>query len=125
MAEALQKKLQTEVEKYQALQKDYQKYVGAKQQLDAQMNENTLVKEEMDRLEQGANIFKMIGPVLVKQELEEAKITVQKRVDYITGEIKRHETTIKDLEKKQESHREDLAKLQQQFQQAKGAAIKA
>lgn len=117
-AEGLQKRLQTELEKYKSVQKDYQKCVSTRQQLDAQLNENTLVKEELERLETSANVFKMMGPVLVKQDLEEAKQTVQKRMDYIGGEVKRHDGNIKDLEKKQESHRENLGKLQHQFQQA-------
>ncbi|KAK7487298.1 hypothetical protein BaRGS_00021526 [Batillaria attramentaria] len=126
MAEGLQKRLQGELEKFQAVQKDIQKAISARQQLDAQLNENTLVKEELDRVEGGANVYKLIGPVLVKQELTEARSNVQKRIDYINGELKRYDGTIKDLEKKQESHRETLAKLQHQFQQAQvKAAAKA
>ena len=41
----------------------------------------------MERLEEGANVFKMMGPVLVKQDLEESKQNVQKRIDYINGEM--------------------------------------
>jgi prefoldin beta subunit len=37
-------------------------------------------------LESDANVFKLIGPVLVKQDLEEARQNVNKRIDYITGE---------------------------------------
>ncbi|XP_033732689.1 prefoldin subunit 6-like [Pecten maximus] len=114
----VQKKLQADIEKYQQLQKDYQKVVSQRQQLDGQLNENTLVKEEFARLEEGANVYKMIGPVLVKQCIPEAKQNVQKRIDYIAGEIKRHEVSIKDFEKKQETCRESLAKYQQQLQQA-------
>ncbi|XP_060069731.1 prefoldin subunit 6-like [Ylistrum balloti] len=114
----IQKKLQADIEKYQQLQKDYQKVVSQRQQLDGQLNENTLVKEEFARLEEGANVYKMIGPVLVKQSIPEAKQNVQKRIDYITGELKRHEVSIKDFEKKQETCRESLAKYQQQLQQA-------
>ncbi|OWF52576.1 prefoldin subunit 6-like [Mizuhopecten yessoensis] len=114
----VQKKLQADLEKYQQLQKDYQKVVSQRQQLDGQLNENTLVKEELCRLEEGANVYKMIGPVLVKQAIPESKQNVQKRIDYITGELKRHETSIKDFEKKQETCRESLAKYQQQIQQA-------
>lgn len=33
------------------------------------------------------NVYKMIGPVLVKQDLEEAKQTVAKRMEYISGEM--------------------------------------
>merc|ERR1711971_292959 len=113
----VQKRLQGELEKYQTVQKDYQKHVNLRQQLDAQMNENSLVKEELDKLGDSSNVFKMIGPVLVKQDLTEAKQNVQKRIDYISGEVKRHDGTIKDLEKKQDSQRESLAKLQHQLQQ--------
>ncbi len=43
--------------------------------------------QEMDRLEEGANVYKMMGPVLVKQDVEESKQNVQKRIDYINGEM--------------------------------------
>jgi len=116
-AEGLQKRLQTEVDQLKAVQKDYSKSVSARQQLDAQFNENTLVKEEFERIEEGCNVYKMIGPVLVKQDPDEAKQNVQKRIDYISGEIKRYDHVIKDLEGKQESYKESLAKIQQQLQQ--------
>lgn len=32
-------------------------------------------------------VYKLIGPVLVKQDMDEAKATVSKRLDYITGEM--------------------------------------
>ncbi|XP_041370767.1 prefoldin subunit 6-like [Gigantopelta aegis] len=118
MADGLQKRLQSEVEKYQNSQKDLQKYVTTRQRLDAQLSENMLVKDELDSLEASANVYKLIGPILVKQDLEEGKQTVQKRIDYINGEIKRHDGIIKEMEKKQDSQRETLAKLQHQFQQA-------
>ncbi|KAL4219475.1 Prefoldin subunit 6 [Mactra antiquata] len=117
MESDLQKKLTNELEKFQGLQKDHQKYIKARQVLDGQLSENTLVKEELDRVESSSNVYKMIGPVLVKQDIAEAKEVVQKRIDYISGEVKRHETMIKDLDQKQESQKEVLQKLQTQFQQ--------
>ncbi|XP_057313792.1 prefoldin subunit 6-like [Hydractinia symbiolongicarpus] len=112
----VQEQLQLALESYQKLQKDIQKMVTGRQQLDAQYNENKIVKDELDVLEAGANVYKLTGPVLVKQDLAEAKLNVQKRLDYIQGELKRHEKSIKDLQSKQESQRETLAKLQQQYQ---------
>jgi prefoldin beta subunit len=50
------------------------------------LTENNGVKEELNLLESDANVFKLIGPVLVKQDLEEAHQNVSKRIDYITGE---------------------------------------
>ncbi|KAH9496601.1 Prefoldin subunit 6 [Bulinus truncatus] len=118
MADGIQKRLQNELEKFQSVQKDVAKHIGLRQQLEGQLSENTLVKEELDRLEDGAGVFKMVGPALIKQDLSEAKQNVQKRIDYINGELKRHDNLIKDLEKKAETHRETLNKLQHQFQQA-------
>ncbi|KAK3767299.1 hypothetical protein RRG08_050850 [Elysia crispata] len=126
MAEGAQKRLQSELDKFQTVQKDVAKHVGLRQQLEGQLSENTLVKEELDRLQEGAGVFKMVGPALIKQDLKEAKQNVQKRIDYINGELKRHEKLIKDLEKTADGHRENLNKLQQQFQQAQvKAAAKA
>merc|ERR1711860_260585 len=116
--EGLQKRLQSELERFKVVQKDYQKSLSARQQLDAQFNENTLVKEELSLLSEDNNVYKLTGPVLIKQDLEEAKQNVQKRLDYINGEIKRQEGNLKDLDKKQDTHRENINKLQQQFQQA-------
>nr|SVE76807.1 EOG090X0MQF [Daphnia longispina] len=126
MAEGLQKKMQQEVEKFKAVQKEYQSVISSRQQLDSQLTENSGVKEELNLLESDANVFKLIGPVLVKQDLEEARQNVNKRIDYITGETKRLDKTIEDLDKKQDVQREALGKLQQQLQQAQvKAAMKA
>ncbi|XP_041456818.1 prefoldin subunit 6-like [Lytechinus variegatus] len=116
--EALQKKLQEELEKFKASEKEYQNAVGLRKQLDAQLNENSMVKDELDLLEAGSKVFKMMGPVLIQQDVEEANATVKKRMEYITGEVKRYDIQIKDLEKKQEAHREKLGKLQQEFSKA-------
>lgn len=46
-----------------------------------------LVLQELALLEADAVVYKLVGPVLVKQELEEAKQTVDKRLQYITKEV--------------------------------------
>ncbi|XP_012259098.2 prefoldin subunit 6 [Athalia rosae] len=126
MADEIQKKLQAELEKFKLVEKDFHKALAQRQQLDGQLNENTAVKQELDLLKSGNDVFKLIGPVLVKQDLDEAKQNVVKRMEYISAELKRTEDLIARLDKKQDSHRENLAKLQQSFQQAQvKAAMKA
>uniref|UniRef100_A0A087X5Q0 Prefoldin subunit 6 n=1 Tax=Poecilia formosa TaxID=48698 RepID=A0A087X5Q0_POEFO len=120
MAEAIQKKLKAEVEKYTQTQKDVSKSVSARQKLETQMAENNIVKEELDLLDSSNTVFKLIGPVLVKQDLDEAKATVAKRLEYINGEIQRYETLLKDYHKKSEQQREVLTSLQQDLQKAQG-----
>ncbi|XP_054453322.1 prefoldin subunit 6 [Anoplopoma fimbria] len=123
MAEAIQKKLKGEVEKYTQMQKDVSKSMSARQKLETQLAENNIVKEELDLLDITNTVYKLIGPVLVKQDLDEAKATVTKRLEYINGEIQRYETLLKDLEKKSEQHREVLSCLQQEYQKAQGLAV--
>ncbi|XP_053598587.1 prefoldin subunit 6 [Microplitis mediator] len=124
--EDLQKKLQTEVEVYKQIQRDYHKALINRQQLDGQLNETTAVKDELYLLKSSNEVFKLIGPVLIKQDLDEAKQNVNKRIEFITNELKRVDTLINDLDTKQERQRESLDKLQQMFQigQQK-AAVKA
>uniref|UniRef100_A0A8C6WJ88 Prefoldin subunit 6 n=1 Tax=Neogobius melanostomus TaxID=47308 RepID=A0A8C6WJ88_9GOBI len=123
MAEAIQKKLKAEVEKYAQSQKDVSKTMSARQKLETQLTENNIVKEELDMMGSTNTVYKLIGPVLVKQELDEAKATVGKRLEYINGEVQRYDALIKDMEKKSEQHREVLASLQQEFQKAQGLAV--
>ncbi|XP_002160521.1 prefoldin subunit 6 [Hydra vulgaris] len=111
-----QKYLQKEVEIFQKLQKDFQKLLNGRQQLDIQYNENKIVKDELDLLEEEANVFKLVGPVLVKQDLSESKLNVQKRIDYIQAELARHDKSIKEIQEKQEEKKEALMKLQQEMQ---------
>lgn len=46
---------------------------SARQQLDSQLNENKMVKEVMDTLGDADNVFKLVGPALIKQDVSEAK----------------------------------------------------
>lgn len=97
---------------------DLQKAISTRQQLDGQLNENQIVKEEFDLLPDNGKVFKSVGPVLIRTDLVEAKQNVSKRIDYINKEIKRVDDTIMTLEKKQDGLRDVLQKLQHQFQQA-------
>ncbi|XP_076240915.1 prefoldin 6 [Calliopsis andreniformis] len=118
MTEEIQKKLEAEIEKCKQVQRDYNKAMGQRQQLDGQLNENTGVKQEMDLLKPEDDVFKLIGPVLIKQDLEEAKQNVTKRMEYISSELKRVEDLLTTLNKKQETHREVVEKYLQMLQQA-------
>ena len=117
--EAIQKKFEDELAKFQKSQTDLNKHISQRQVLESQLTENKFVKEELDLLKKDDNIYKLVGPVLLKQDLIEANQNVQKRIDYIQQEMKRHESLIKDVESKQDGMKENLTKLQTQLQQAK------
>ncbi|OZJ04856.1 hypothetical protein BZG36_02628 [Bifiguratus adelaidae] len=85
---------------FQKLQKDLTKAVETRQRLDSQLQENELVEKEFQSLGEDANIYKLIGPVLVKQEREEAKTNVENRLRLIREEIARVEKQLTDLTEK-------------------------
>ena len=53
--------------------------------------ENDLVRQEFALLKEDAVVYKLVGPVLAKQDLSECKNNVQKRLEYIDKEIARQE----------------------------------
>merc|ERR1711974_305243 len=87
----LQSQFQVAAEKLQTTQKEYSKVMSDRQTLDSQLSENKQVKEELDLAPEDGKIFKLIGPALVPQELSEARSNVEKRINYIAGELKRKE----------------------------------
>ena len=60
---------------------------GRRQQFIAQINENGMVKQELDILEEDDAVFKLVGPILVKQDLADAKSNVEKRLEFINNEL--------------------------------------
>ena len=121
VVDMLQKQFQESAESLQTVQKEYSKTLADRQTLDSQLNENKQVKEELDIAMVSDNVFKLIGPVLVKQDLEEAKGNVEKRINYISGELKRKDTQLADLDKKQDDAREKMQEVQMQMQKLRQA----
>ncbi|XP_028099459.1 uncharacterized protein LOC114298988 [Camellia sinensis] len=97
-------------------QQDIAKNHQVRKKYTIQLGENELVLKELDLLNEDANVYKLIGPVLVKQDLAEANANVRKRIDYISAELKRLDATLQDLEEKQNSKKDAILKLQQRIQ---------
>ncbi|CAD7006134.1 probable prefoldin subunit 6 [Ceratitis capitata] len=119
---ALVKKLQSELDAYQNLQKTCVKLVKQRTLLESQLNENKCVLDELNLLGPDNKVYKLYGPVLVKQDLEESRQNVGKRIEYISKELKGSNDTLENMEKDMTKHRETVQKLQQQYQVA--AAMK-
>lgn len=66
-----------------------------------------MICQELELLDEDANIFKLIGPVLIRQDPLEAKTNVKKRLEFIKGESDRLDSQCKKLEDKQ--HKRQMA----------------
>uniref|UniRef100_A0A7S0S3N0 Prefoldin subunit 6 n=1 Tax=Chlamydomonas leiostraca TaxID=1034604 RepID=A0A7S0S3N0_9CHLO len=117
----LRQVMEREYEAYKKIQADMSKVINTRTQLVSQATENQGVLEELGRLGEDANVFKLIGPALIKQDLVEAKSNVSKRLEYIKGEIDRAETQIKSFESKSKQHEQELIKIQSKIKSVQGA----
>ena len=79
-----------EIASYRSMQEEIQKLRSDQQKLMQQQSENEMVKQELELLdstESSAQVYKLVGPVLMKNELSDAKQTVEQRLELITGEM--------------------------------------
>ncbi|KAK9268014.1 hypothetical protein L1049_010453 [Liquidambar formosana] len=121
----LQGELENKANDLSKLQKDIAKNHQVRKKYTIQLGENELVLKELDLLNEDANVFKLIGPVLVKQDMAEANANVRKRIEYISAELKRLDATLQDLEEKQNSKKDTIFKLQQKIQSLQAGKAKA
>lgn len=61
--------------------------VDARQKLESQQQENEGVQKEFDTLDDESNIYKLVGPVLLKQDKSEAVMAVKGRLEFIDKEM--------------------------------------
>ncbi len=80
---------------------------GAKQTLIEKKSENEMVLSEFNLLSAEASIYKLVGPVLAKQEIGESK--------YIGKEIQRMDQLETDFTSKVEERRKNIMKLQEEY----------
>ncbi|AEO68232.1 uncharacterized protein THITE_2117669 [Thermothielavioides terrestris NRRL 8126] len=121
----IQAKLQTLSEEFTKLQQDLQDAVQSRQRLEAQKQENLGVQKEFVKLKEGETIYKLIGPVLLKQEKTEAESTVKGRLEFIDKEISRLEKHIKETQGKIEKKKGDIIQAQTSAQAAGAQAANA
>merc|ERR1712216_324754 len=108
--------LEEQLNHYRQIQKEIGKVQNQMSTAGTQILENEMVLKELELLEDEASVFKLIGPVLVKQELVEGKNNVTKRVEFIKNDIKRLEGNVKKFEQQQETVKGSIAALRKAAQ---------
>ncbi|KAJ5891119.1 Prefoldin subunit 6 [Penicillium subrubescens] len=117
-----QKKLQALSDEFQQLQTELEGLVDARQKLESQQQENQGVQSEFAQLDDDSNIYKLVGPVLLKQDKTEAVMAVSGRLEFIEKEIKRIEKEIEEKQETSEKKRTEIVQFQSQVQQQAGQA---
>ena len=109
-----QQQLQNLTQKFSEIQEKLQEVVDSRQKLESQSHENESVRAEFDNLDEDSAIYKLIGPVLVKQDSLEARQNVSRRIDLLKDETKKVEDEIKRLQGETEKVKNQIMKLQRE-----------
>ena len=81
------KSYQLEVEEIKKLRAEQQQFRSNIQVYELKKNENEMVRKELDFIGENDIVYKLTGPLLVKEEISEAKANVTKRVEFINSEM--------------------------------------
>jgi prefoldin beta subunit len=108
--------LEGEMKKFQKIEADMSEIQKQKKARNTQKNENDMVQEELQFLAEDAVLYKMIGPVLVKQTKAEVATTVAERLKFVNSEIAAADAQYKALTKTREEQRAKVISLQQAVQ---------
>lgn len=107
-----QEKMRVLSEDYTKLQQEQQTLIANQQRLNAQKTENEGVKKQFEQLKEDEVIYKMVGPVLMKQEKFEADSTVKGRLDFIDKEMARLEDEIQESNGKMDKIKDQIMAMQ-------------
>jgi prefoldin beta subunit len=116
-----------EIAKFRELQEEVNQLQTTLQTVLSQETENEMVLQELNLLQEkeSAVVYKMTGPVLIKQDLEEAQQTVKKRLDFIRSEQKKIESKLDDKQKKGQELSSKIQQMQSQLQRTTADAVNA
>ena len=92
---SIQDQLHDSVRSYRSLQQEVSQLVTQQVKLQQQVNETKMVEQELAMLDEtsekgesaGGVVYKLVGPLLVRQDTYEAKANVAKRLEYIQKEM--------------------------------------
>lgn len=109
--------MEMESNEIKKIEAEYQKVVQNKRSMVEKKNENDMVLSEFNLVndEESATVYKLVGPIMAKQDLGEAKANVKTRLDYIQKEIDRMEHLENEFIGKVEDKRKTILKLQSLF----------
>lgn len=114
-----------EMAKFREVQESINQMRADLQILLGQSTENEIVLQELALLEADSAVYKMIGPALIKQNLEDATQTVKKRLEYIVSEQRKLSTRINEKEKLANELAQKIQQMQAMLQQTTAQAIQA
>ena len=114
-----------ELAKYREVQDSINQLRADLQIVLGQSTENEMVLQELALVSDDAAVYKIIGPALIKQNLEDATQTVKKRLEFIVSEQQKMTQKINEKEKQADELAQKIQQMQALLQQTTAQAVQA
>merc|ERR1712194_4476 len=111
-----QEKMQSEQKEMELKKAEMEKFSIQITKLVQQTNENELVKQEVDLMEEEAQLYKLIGPGLVPQSVIDVRTNVNSRIDLLKKETTKVENKLKTNRETQVTVATRCEQMQKDFQ---------
>ena len=114
----IQRQIEAEAAEIKKIEQEYTKVVNGKRSLVDKKTENEMVLQELNLVtDSEATVYKLVGPILAKQDLAEAKTNVKTRLDYISKEVDRMDHLENEFNGKVEDKRKTIMRLNNEGKQ--------
>ena len=100
------------IKENQCIEKEQSKIRVAINNFENKKNENNIVKSELALLDDEDIVYKLIGPILVQQDISDAKLQVDSRIEIINKEIHKLEKNYQTNAKNMEANRQKISDIQ-------------
>ena len=123
---ALASAVDAEIAKFRDMQEQLHALRGDLQVVMGQQTENEMVQTELNLLDgNNTNVFKRVGPVLLRQDLADAKETVAKRLEFIQKEQDKIQTKMIEQDKQLNEQGLKIQQMQANMQAMTAQAVQA
>lgn len=102
--------LDTEIAEYQKMEKELQTILLQKYQIEMQLNEIGMALEEIEKVDEKAEVYRAIGSILIRTTVEKARDDLKERKALL-------DTRIKTLLQQEEKLRASLSRLTKKLQE--------
>ena len=99
------------IKENQCIEKEQSKIRVAINNFENKKNENNIVKSELALLDDEDIVYKLIGPILVQQDISDAKLQVDSRIEIINKEIHKLEKNYQTNSKNMEDNRQKISDI--------------
>merc|ERR1712146_481912 len=115
--------LDAELASYKTIQEDLKKFTITRQKLYQSLNEMGMVKEELEKVKDGDNVYKSVGPLLMSVNKDDAVRNIESRLSLIEKQMTEVQSRLEKKQKEMDDLGTKIVEMQQEV--AKKTKIEA